>query len=237
MRTILCLLAVALACLRCVAQNAGSASIEGVVMASRSDPVGGAKVELHSQMRTFGGETNRTGHYQLEGVPAGEYIFRVRSAGFKTYEIKSVRIAAGQRVGMPDTALRVGDQCGMSLSRESVRILAGTADLGILKGSVYLNVPLLLLSPFTRTRVTLVCDGGHVCRSTRAGLLGNFKFRDLPTGWYDLKVSRRGFYLKEENNLPVSAGLEQVYASMWLDKCPNGNCDPKLRRIKICEKR
>ncbi len=234
MRTTLCLLAVMLTSLLCAAQDADSASIAGVVMAGPGDPVAGAKVELHSQARTFAGETDRTGRYQLDGIPAGEYEFQVHSAGFITYKLKAVRIAAGQRMRVPDTALRVGDLCGIPLPRESVRMLPGTADLGSLKGSVYLNVPLILLSPFTRTTLTLVCDGGRICRSTRASLLGNFEFRDLPTGWYDLKVTRRGFYPEEEKDLPVSAGLEQAYFPLWLDKCPHGNCDPKVRRVKNC---
>jgi hypothetical protein len=112
-RTLICLLAVTLTSLQCVAQEAGSASIAGVVMAGPGNPVAAAKVELHSRTQKFEGETDFTG--------------------------------------------------------------------------------------------------------------------------YDLKVSRRGFYPEEEKDLPVSAGLEQVYARFGLDKCPNGNCDPKLRRIKICE--
>ena len=204
-------------------------------MAGPGSPVAGAKVEVRSQARTFAGETDLAGHYRLDGISAGEYVFQVRSAGFKTYEIKSVQIAARQRLRIPDTALRVADLCGRPLPRESVRMLPGTSDLGSLKGAVYLNVPFLLLSPFTRTTVTLVCDGGRVCRSTRVSLLGRFEFRDLPTGWYGLGASRRGFYPVEGNDVPASAGLEQVYAPFGLDKCPNGNCDPKLRRIKICE--
>ncbi len=235
MRTILCLLAVTLTCLRCAAQDAGSASIAGVVIAGPGDPVAGAKVEFHSQARTVVAETDRNGHYRLERVASGEYEFRVRSSGFTTYEIKSVRIAAGQGMRMPDTALRVGDLCGIPLPRESVRMLSGTTNLGSLKGSVYLNAPLLLLSPFSRTTVTLACDGDRVCRSTQANLLGKFEFRDLPTGWYALRVSRRGFYSEEESGLPVSGGLEQVYASLRLEKCLSGNCDIGLRRPKICE--
>ena len=223
-----------LTCLMCAAQDAGSAGITGVVMAGPGDPIAASKVELHSQAGTFSAETDHTGHYQLEGIPAGEYEFEVRSPGFPTYKLKSVRIAAGQRMRMPDTALRVGDLCGLPLPRESVRILPDTPEFGILKGSVYLNVPFLVLSPFSRTAVTLVCDGGRVCRSTRASLLGRFEFRDLPTGWYDLKISRRGSYPEGEAGVPVSAGLEQTYAPFLLDKCPNGNCDPKLRRIKSC---
>ena len=177
-----------------------------------------------------GGETDRTGHYQVEGIPAGEYAFQVRSAGFKTYEIQSIRIGAGQRLRVPDTALRVGDLCGRPLQYESLRILPGAPDSGSLKGSVYPIWP-----PFSRVSVTLVCDAGRVCGSTQTSWTGKFEFRDLPTGWYELKISRRGFYPEEEKDLPVSAGLEQVYFPLGLDKCPNGNCDPKLRRIKVCE--
>src|SRR5579863_395128 len=111
MRTTLCLIAVMLTCLLCAAQDASSASIAGVVMAGPGEPIAGAKVELYSPARTFAGETDRAGRYQLEGIPAGDYEFQVRSAGFKTYEIKSIRIDAGQRIRIPDTAPRVGDRC------------------------------------------------------------------------------------------------------------------------------
>lgn len=225
----LCLLAVTMACLRCVAQDAKSGSIQGVVMAGPSDPINGAKVELHSQARAFAGETDGTGHYKIEGIPGGKYGFQVRSAGFKTYEIKSIRIADGQQLRMPDTDLGVAAMCGRT-SQESMRILPGGPGSGILKSSVYPSWP--LFSPIT---VTLACDSGRVCGSTRTSWTGKFEFRDLASGWYDLKISRKGFYPLEELRLPVAAGLEQVYFPLWLDRCPRGNCDPKLRRVKNCE--
>ena len=229
MRTTLCLLGVTVTCLRCIAQNGNSASIEGVVMAGPGDPIAGAKVELHSRTQTFGGETERMGHYQVDGISAGEYKFQVRSAGFKTYEIKSVQIAEGEQLRMPDTELDVAAMCGRT-SRESIRMLSGIPGVGILKSSVYPLWP-----PFSPIIVTLVCGGGRVCGSTRTSWTGKFEFRDLTSGWYDLKISRKGFYPLEELHLPVTSGLEQVYFPRWLDKCRNGNCDPKLRPIKICE--
>jgi len=198
-------------------------------MAGPGDPIIGAKVELHSQMQTFAGEADRTGHYRVEGISAGEYEFQVRSDGFKTYEIKSIRIADGQQLRMPDTQLDVAAMCGRP-SRESMRILPEAPASGILKNSVYPLWP-----PFSPITVTLVCGGGRLCGSTKANWTGKFEFRGLASGWYDLRVSRKGFYPLEELRLPVAAGLEQVYFPLWLDKCPRGNCDPELRPVKSCQ--
>ncbi len=53
----------------------------------------------------------------------------------------------------------------------------------------------------------------------------------LSAGVYGLNFRRDGFYPENATGYEytVNAGWESVYAPKLLEKCPNGNCDPKLR--------
>jgi hypothetical protein len=62
----------------------------------------------------------------------------------------------------------------------------------------------------------------------------------LSPGVYGLNFRRDGFYPENATgyDYSVNAGWESVYSSVRLQRCPNGNCDPKLRPTKppaICE--
>jgi hypothetical protein len=53
----------------------------------------------------------------------------------------------------------------------------------------------------------------------------------ISAGVYGLNFRRDGFYAENatEYEYTVNAGWESVYGSKFLQQCPNGNCDPKLR--------
>jgi hypothetical protein len=62
----------------------------------------------------------------------------------------------------------------------------------------------------------------------------------LSPGDYGLSFRREGFFPKIATGyfFQVKTGLESVYAPVSLERCPNGNCDPKLRKpaqIVVCE--
>jgi hypothetical protein len=62
----------------------------------------------------------------------------------------------------------------------------------------------------------------------------------LSPGVYGLNYQRAGFYPDNATRYEYSviAGWKSVYSSVRLERCPNGNCDPKLRPkrpVQYCE--
>jgi hypothetical protein len=87
--------------------------------------------------------------------------------------------------------------------------------------------------------VTLVCRTFSPCRSTKTDSTGRFVFETLSPGVYGLNFRRDGFYPVNAAgySYTVNVGWESRYY-MSLERCPNGNCDPKLRPkppIAYCE--
>ncbi len=58
-----------------------------------------------------------------------------------------------------------------------------------------------------------------------------FLIRHALSGVYGLNFRRDGFYPENATGYEytVNAGWESVYAPKQMEKCSNGNCDPKLR--------
>ena len=71
-----------------------------------------------------------------------------------------------------------------------------------------------------------------VCRVTQTDSLGEFIFRNLPTGRFSVRVDRAGFYQWEEAGYELKEGRELIYYSIAIERCPEGNCDPRLRPKK-----
>ena len=88
--------------------------------------------------------------------------------------------------------------------------------------------------------MTLVCRTFTPCRSTKTDSRGEFKFDMLSSGIYGLNFRREGFYAENATgyDYTVNAGWESVYNPRPLERCRNGNCDPKLRPARlpsVCE--
>ena len=57
-------------------------------------------------------------------------------------------------------------------------------------------------------------------------------FETLPPGNLSVRVNRIGFYPLNEPGYTIEEGLESVYWSIYIERCPLGNCDPRLRPEK-----
>ena len=152
-----------------------------------------------------------------------------RRDGFNQRVIKSITLSEREQKRIPDVALDLGI-CG-GLSPDLV-LLAPGVPFGRLTGSVTPSV--------AGVEVTLVCRTFSSCRSTKTDSKGSFSFDMLSTGVYGLNFRREGYYPVDATGYlyTVNVGWEVLYGSILLERCPNGNCDPKLRPqrpIRLCE--
>ncbi len=202
-----------------------AASLTGIVVDQTGAYVPHIAVELDSATSKVKVQTDDVGVYQFSNLPAGEYSLTIQVPGFITRRVKSIGLLEGEQKGLPDITIDIAP-CGW-LSRDIV-LLPGVL-FGTLSGSV---------DPAAKdVDVTLVCRRFSACSSTRTDSNGHFSFETLPAGVYGLNFQRPGFYPERatEYRYIVNAGWESVYRPMVLEKCPNGNCDPRPQRLVHCE--
>jgi hypothetical protein len=70
--------------------------VEGRVRDQNGHPVAGAEVRVDST--TLSSVADSTGHYLLDGVPAGPAVLTGQSAGFNPIRVAGLQIAAGQTI-------------------------------------------------------------------------------------------------------------------------------------------
>jgi hypothetical protein len=62
--------------------------------------------------------------------------------------------------------------------------------------------------------------------------------KSLPPGNVSVHVNRSGFYPLIKPGYMIDEGLESIYWSIPIERCPFGNCDPRLRPKRpspVCE--
>jgi Carboxypeptidase regulatory-like domain len=109
-------------------------------------------------------------------------------------------------------------------------LLSPSDGTGHLSGSVILDEH----HPLAGATVQLLCEQGMICLETITDSTGGFALSHLtPRRTLTVRVAQPGFYISEEE-YEIQAGFDSAY---WitLDQCPNGKCDPSLRRIRTCE--
>jgi hypothetical protein len=121
-----------------------------------------------------------------------------------------------------------------------VRFLPSVDHLGDLVGSVRIEqAPFVVKSPpIADADVTLICGSDKICGTTKTNSDGEFVFKALPLGNLSVLVEHAGFYPLNEPGYTIEEGLESVFWSVYIERCPLGNCDPRLRPKKplaICE--
>jgi hypothetical protein len=213
-----------------------AASLTGTVI----DPIGASiahtVAELDSGSRKYLARADDAGLYQFLNLPAGDYTLTFRVPGFKVRIVRSIGLFETQQKRIPDITLEVASSCsGEGASgafATELREVTGDDSFGRLSGSV--------LPPAAEVEVTLICRTFSACRSTKTDSNGRFYFDKISAGFYGLNIRREGFYPENATGYAyaVNAGWESVYSPVLLEKCANGNCDPKLRPKKppaICE--
>jgi hypothetical protein len=77
--------------------------------------------------------------------------------------------------------------------------------------------------------VSLLCGQERVCRKTSTNSKGEFRFANVAPETYAVTVEKKGYYYAVERNWTVREDLTLTYGSIFLERCPKGNCDPALR--------
>jgi len=196
-----------------------AASLTGTIIDQTGAYIPHAALELASATNSYRVQADDMGVYQFSNLPAGEYTLTFRVPGFSNRRVTSIVLLESEQKQVPDVTLDIAP-CGWLL--RDIVLLRGTL-LGTLSGSVD--------PPAKDVDVTLVCRTFSACSSTKTDSNGRFSFETLPAGVYGLNFHRDGFYPENatEYRYTVNAGWESVYRPMVLERCPNGNCDPKLR--------
>jgi hypothetical protein len=174
-------------------------------------------------------------------LPTDEYTLKLLSPGFRSLTVKSIHILESEQKSLPTLQLQVGlPACGGYALLDYIRLLPSGDHFGNLIGKVRIDQkPFVEKSPpIAGADITLMCDTGTVCGSTKTNSTGEFMFRTLPAGNLSVRVNRPGFYPLIEAGYAIEEGLESIYWSVYMERCPRGNCDPRLRpkkRVGTCE--
>jgi|SRR5579872_4794604 len=218
-----------------------AASLTGAVVDPLGTLIPHAAVELDSGASKYTVQTDSAGVYHFADLPAGEYSLTVRVLGFYRLTVRPISLSASEQKRIPELMLDVAASgCGTPFP-PAFRLLAGENTFGALAGSVvrYGNSA----EPLAGVDVTLVCRTFTSCASTKTDPKGLFSFRMLSPGEYGLSFRREGYYPDQASaySVRVKADLESDYGPVFLERCLDGNCDPKLRppgpptQIVVCE--
>jgi hypothetical protein len=172
--------------------------------------------------------------YRLPGLPAGEYDLKLSQPGFRWSTIKSIHILGGEQKSVPDVRLAIGG-CDTGPVLDYIRFLSSGDPVGNLGGTVRLDEgPLVGNSkPIVGAIVTLLCFAGNkACGQTTTDSDGAFLFKALPPRDFSVQVTSPGFYPLNSPDYRVDERIESIYSSIYIERCPQGNCDPKLRPPK-----
>lgn len=215
-----------------ISVSASAASLTGAVVDQTGAYVSHAAVELASEGNNYRVQADDAGFYRFSNLPAGEYALTFQAPGFRRLTIKSIVLLEREQKQLPDVPLEVVVIGCTDPPFRSFVLLPNDTSFGQLSGSV--------LPPAAEVEVTLVCRTFNTCRSTKTDANGRYSFDMLSPGIYGLNFRREGFYPNNTTgyDYKVNAGWESVYYSVTLEKCFNGNCDPKLRPpepIRPCE--
>jgi hypothetical protein len=221
-----------------VAQD-GTAGLRGRVKDITGAGVSGTQAELLSETvsdRRFRTSADSTGVYHFSGLPTDEYTLKLLSPGFKALTVKSIHILESEQKSLPTLQLQVGSvaDCGGHAVLDYIRFLSSGDHFGDLVGSIRIEQePFVVKSqPIADANVTLICATGKVCGATKTNSDGEFAFKALPPGTLSVRVDHTGFYPLNEPGYTIEEGLESVYWSIYIERCPLGNCDPGLRTKK-----
>src|SRR5262245_49442044 len=135
------------------AQNAGS--LRGTVVDTSGATVPGASVVLTSESTKFSREaqTDTRGGFFFATVESGSYTLRVSMMGFKTQELKGVRVSATDTIGL-EVRLDVGAQAEtveVTASRELIRTETGARE-GVITPEAIENISILGRNPLELLR-------------------------------------------------------------------------------------
>lgn len=212
-----------------------SASLAGKVEDVRGVGVAGTYADLREAEEPY--ERHRAiadtvGMFRFPALFGGEYTLELQHSGFTRLIVKGIHVSEREQKTLPTLRIDVGYlDCSFHAVLDYLRL---GGEQGSLTGGVRVEqVPYTRNSkPIGGTELTLICGKGTVCGSAKTNSQGEFSFQNLSPGNYSIRANHAGFYPLEEPGYEVREGLESINYPMYLERCPLGNCDPRLRPKK-----
>jgi carboxypeptidase family protein len=214
------------------------AGLTGSVQDITGVGVSGAYAELQSedsQGKAFRVQADDSGTFHFRHLPAGEYSLKFGHAGFQSLIIKAIHVSYSEEKLMPPAELTVADiSCSGYAVPDYLRLLPSEGHDGILRGIVLRDGgPKNPKSPpIVGADVTLICARDTSCGVVQTDSTGRFLFGPAPPGHFTIRVQRFGFYPVNRPGYRIQAGFESIYWPIFIERCPHGNCDPRLRPKK-----
>jgi len=225
--------------LRSAAQD-GTAHLTGKVKDLFGAGVSGARADLVSETvatRKFRTSADSTGVYDFSRLPADYYTLELSSPGFRSLTVKSISIFENEKKALPTLQLEISNiaDCGGHAVLDYIRFLPREDHSGNLRGSVRADGG--KRKPLAGADVALICSGDKTCGATKTNADGEFLFTTPPRD-FSIRVTHSGFYPVNEPGFVIQEGLESVYWPIYVERCPLGDCDPRLcpkKPIAHCE--
>lgn len=216
-----------------------SATVSGEIRDATGAAIslGEAELRLQTSPHTlFSVGMKEDGRFKFTVLPAGAYTLSVSIQGFYGLTVKSIQLASGeQKILLPLRLDPAPSGCAAGPIVEYLELLPTAQNVGNLKGRVVRDGH----HPIASVTVTLHCEEQPICGQTKTNINGEFTFLNLtPEQQYTMRFNRQGYYSGYEKVYSVQPGYDSIYEPVILELCPNGNCDPKLRRKRpliVCE--
>jgi hypothetical protein len=173
-------------------------------------------------------------------LPAGECCSTLRRDGFAPLQLKLAVVHAADRIELPPLELAAAalPWCGGAFL-DHLRLPSKAA-----RGPVWAALSVSSRTgagregpPVNSAGVRLWC-GGKVCGAAKTDANGEFVLAHPARGSYTVQVAARGAYAVEERGLQVWPAGISVYRLSPLERCPQGDGDPRKRKprpVQFCE--
>jgi hypothetical protein len=209
----------------------GTASLTGRVRDVTGVDIPGALAELrlvHEPYSVRQVNADDSGAYRFSGISAGQYKLKLESAGFETLEVEGIVVSADEHMLLPTVQLSVGStaDCGGHAYLDHLHLLPTEGHTGTIRGIVMGKT-----GPIPDATAALVCSN-RICGETKTDSKGQFTFENLSAGSFAVRVTRRGFYSLDLPQFFAQERFESAYDPIHIERCPRGNCDPRLRPKK-----
>jgi hypothetical protein len=207
-----------------------TASLAGKAVDITGAGVSGTVADLRSEQsppQKYRAVADDSRVYRFPAITGGVYTAELQQPGFQSLIVKHIKVSGGERKVMPTIRIDVGVGCSPHAVVEYLRLekrqgsLAGTIKVD--RGPLHNDGALI-----GSAKVDLICGKGTVCGATTTNAKGEFAFQNLSPGNYAIRTNHAGFYPLAEPGYEVRAGLESTYFPLYLERCPLGNCDPRL---------
>jgi hypothetical protein len=147
------------------------------------------------------------GRFKFTVLPAGTYSLKVGIVGFKTLNVKSVRVDDGEDKILPPLAMDVAPSDTPWLPIPEFDLRAANPQFGNLSGRVKRDE----LHGLARAKVQILFED-RIYGETHTNADGKFIFLNLPPRYdYAIRVTNPGYFMWQSDDYRVLAGYDSTY--------------------------